>query len=233
MLGIAEIAEILGMSRPTTHRYVSTLVAQGYLQRDESRRYRLALGAIDLGMATLSAIGLCRHARPQLEELAQRSGYTAQIAVLDGLEILLLDTVSRARAGESDARAGARLPAYCTSMGKVLFAYLPAEQRERRLSETELVKRTPKTITSIRTLRAQLETVRREGLAVNDEELVAGSCAIAAPVRDESGDVVGAVGVVARNWISDLEGLVDWLGGQIVLTGERISKQLGWEGSDD
>lgn len=227
---------MLGMSRPTTHRYVSTLVREGYLHRDESRRYRLSLGAMDLGLATLSATGLCKHARPHLQALAKRSGYTVQIAVLDGPEILLLDSVSRPRGRQGKAEVGvqavSRLPAYCTSMGKVLLAYLPTAQRLRLLSEMELIAHGPKTITSEQVLLEQLQRVPEEGLAVNHEEFAAGSCAIAAPVRDESGDVVAAVGVVARNRVSNLDDLVDWLGGQLVLTAERISERLGWVGGE-
>jgi IclR family pca regulon transcriptional regulator len=98
LLGIAELAEKVGMSRPTTHRYVSTLVSLGYLEQDVTRKYRLGLGTIDLG-AGLNAMGLCKHAHPHLQELAQRSGYAAEIAVLDGTEILLLDRLHNSRAG--------------------------------------------------------------------------------------------------------------------------------------
>jgi IclR family pca regulon transcriptional regulator len=236
VLGIAELAERLGMSRPTTHRYVSTLAKQGYLQQDASRRYRLSLGTMDLGLVALNATGLCTHARPDLEALAQFSGYRVQLAVLDGLEILLLDSVisTRNRQGKTDLEieAGSRLPAYCTSMGKVLLAYLPAEQQLRRISETQLTKRGPNTITSEKLLRRQLEQVRAAGLAVNDEESAAGTCAIAAPVRDESADVVATISVVTHHWVTDIEGLVDSLERQLILTAERISKRLGWEEED-
>jgi IclR family pca regulon transcriptional regulator len=233
LLGIAELAERLGMSRPTTHRYVSTLVSLGYLEQDASRKYRLALGAIDLG-AALNATGLCKHARPDLEELSQRSGYTAEIAVLDGLEILLVDRVHSKRAGQSKlqetAQARSRLPSYCTSQGKVLLAYLPSEQRLKLISEMELLKRGPRTITSKTALHAQLRDVRREGLAINDEELLGGSCAIAAPVREECEDVVAAVGLVAYGGVVDAEELVDRFEGELRTTAERISRQIGWRG---
>jgi IclR family pca regulon transcriptional regulator len=235
VLGISEIAERLGMSRATTHRYVSTLVAQGQLQRDASRRYRLAPGAIDLGMASLNAMGLCKHARPYLEELSKHAGYTSEIAVLDGPAILLLDSVT-ARGSQAtrgvDADAGRRLPAHCTSMGKVLLANLREQPRLRLISEMELSKHTAKTITRKTTLGEQLEQVRREGLAVNEEERVAGTNAIAAPVRDDSGDVVAAVNVVAGEGAIDLEELVDRLGGRLVSTADRISTRLGWRGED-
>jgi IclR family pca regulon transcriptional regulator len=235
ILGISEIAEMLEMSRPTTHRYVSTLVRQGYLHRNATRRYRLSLGTIDLGMAALSATGLCKHARPDLETLAQLSGYVVGLAVLDGLEILLLDSVKRTRSpqvqSDPDAEIGSRLPAYCTSMGKVLLAHLPPEQRHRRTSEIELTKRGPKTITSAKLLREQLERVPRAGFAINDEESAAGTCAIAAPVRDESADVAAAVGVIACRGVTDVEELVDWLEVQLLRTAERVSARLGAAGS--
>jgi IclR family transcriptional regulator, pca regulon regulatory protein len=235
LLGIADLAERLGMSRPTTHRYVSTLVSLGYLEQDASRKYRLALGAMDLG-AGLNAIGLCTYARPFLEELSQRSGHTAEIAVLDGLEILLLDRVNGKSTGrnrpQENVRAGSRLPAYCTGMGKVLLAYLPRALRENLISEMDLAKRGPRTITSKTALSGQLEDVANEGLAIDDEELLDGSCAIAAPVREESGDVIAAVGLVAYGRVVDAEELVDRFEGKLVATAERVSRQIGWRGDE-
>ena len=84
MLGIADIADELGMSRSTTHRYVITLVALGYLEQGASRKYRLGLRVTDLGMSALNSTGLREHARPYLEELRQRTSYTVNLSVLDG-----------------------------------------------------------------------------------------------------------------------------------------------------
>jgi IclR family transcriptional regulator, pca regulon regulatory protein len=232
-LGIAELAEMLDLSRPTTHRYVSTLVSLGYLEQDASRKYRLALGTIDLG-AGLNATGLCVHARPHLEELSQRSGHTAEIAVLDGLEILVLDRVRGTRTGRTKAsendRSTLRLPAYCTGMGKVLLAYLPTPLQKKLTSESALTKRGPCTITSASALSDQLKGVAAEGLGVEDEELLAGSCAIAAPVREESEDVIAAVGLVASGGVIDADELVDRYEGKLVATAEKVSRQLGWRG---
>ena len=83
MLGIADIADELGMSRSTTHRYVITLVALGYLEQGASRKYRLGLRVTDLGMSALNSTGLREHAHPYLEELRQRTSYTASLGVLD------------------------------------------------------------------------------------------------------------------------------------------------------
>lgn len=235
LLGIRELAGMLDMSPATTHRYVSALATQGYLERDVSTsRYRLSLGALDLGMTALNATGLCMHAHPELEKLTERTRYTVALGVLDGLEVLLVDQVPGTRRGQrkvgEDVRAGSRLPAHCTSLGKVLLAYLPEDQQIGLVAEMALLKDGPNTITSETALRDQLEDVRHEGLAIDDEELMVASCAIAAPVRDESGDVVAAVGVVVLGGAIELEELMNRFTGQLVTTAERISTRLGWQG---
>jgi IclR family transcriptional regulator, pca regulon regulatory protein len=230
VLGIAELAEQLGITRSTTHRYVRTLVSLGYLEQDASRKYRLALGAIDLGSA-LNATGLCKHARPELEALSRRSGCTAQIGVLDGPQILLL---ARVLAGTHAAVEGtSRLPAYCTSIGKVLLAYLPDEQQAKLISEIELLQRGPGTITSESALLAELKDVRHEGVATADEEMLEGSRAIAAPVLEESGDVTAAVGLVAYGTPMEIGEFVDRFQGALLTTARRISRRVGWLGEGE
>jgi IclR family pca regulon transcriptional regulator len=188
VLGIADIADELGMSRSTTHRYVITLVALGYLEQGASRKYRLGLRVTDLGMSALNSTGLREHAHPYLEELRQRTSYTASLAVLEGTDILYVDRARSFRRGQSridlDLHPGSRLPAYCTAMGKLLLANVPdAEQRE-LLASIKLSKRGPNTITTKKALREELEQVAEAGFAVNDEELAPGLYAIAAPVRN-------------------------------------------------
>src|SRR5580692_11704109 len=114
VLGIADIADELGMSRSTTHRYVITLVALGYLEQGASRKYRLGLRVTDLGMSALSSTGLREHAPPYLEELRQRTSYTSSLAVLDGTEIVYVDRARSFRRGQAridlDLQPGSRLP---------------------------------------------------------------------------------------------------------------------------
>src|SRR6201992_2638547 len=103
VLGIADIADELGMSRSTTHRYVITLVALGYLEQGASRKYRLGLKVTDLGMAAMNSTGLREHAHPYLQELRQRTTYTASLGVLDGAEVLLVDRARSFRRGQKQA----------------------------------------------------------------------------------------------------------------------------------
>jgi IclR family pca regulon transcriptional regulator len=135
MLGVKDIADKLGMNKTTTHRYLITLVALGFLEQEANRKYRLSLRVTGLGMSVLNSTGLREHACPYLEELRQRTNYTVNLTILDGQEILYVDRARSFRRGQHkidlNLRPRSRLPAYCTSMGKVLLAYLPEpEQRK-------------------------------------------------------------------------------------------------------
>jgi IclR family transcriptional regulator, pca regulon regulatory protein len=240
LLGIAEIERMLGSSHATTHRYVSTLVEHGYLAQDPSRKYRLDFGAIDVGMEALNAIDLCNHAHSELQALSRASGCTVEMAVLDGPEILLIDSVRARRGGRvkpgeggdhgEEIAAGSRLPAYCTSLGTVLLAHLAPDIQRRLIAEMTPVEHGPKTILSKQQLREELERVRADGMGFNDEASAEGIRAIAAPVRDEAGDVIAAVNVVGDQMVLDLEDLLDRFEGILIATAARISKRLGWDG---
>jgi IclR family transcriptional regulator, pca regulon regulatory protein len=237
VMGIADIADELGMSRSTTHRYVITLVALGCLEQGASRKYRLGLGVTDLGMSAMNATGLREHAHPYLQELRDRTGFAVALAVLDGVEIVLVDRVSSIRRdqGKIDLRLhpGSRLPAYCTAMGKILLANLPELERRELLADAKLAKRAPNTITGKDALRDELRHVAEEGLAVDDEELAPGLLAIAVPVRNESRAVVAAVSIAAHASTISLEEFADALAPHLVSTADRISARLGYRRDDE
>jgi IclR family transcriptional regulator, pca regulon regulatory protein len=237
VLGIADIADELGMSRSTTHRYVTTLLALGYLEQGRSRKYRLGLRVTDLGMSALNSTGLREHVHPFLEELRERIGYTVGLAVLDGEEILYVDRARSWRRAERETDLGlypgSRMPAYCTAMGKVLLAHLPEEVQRDLLAQLKLERNSPSTITSRQALRAELERIREDGYALNDQELRPGLQAIAVPVRDESREVVAAVGIAASPEAISLTELTDALGPHLISTAARISSRLGYRRDDE
>jgi IclR family pca regulon transcriptional regulator len=237
VLGIADIADELGMSRSTTHRYVITLLALGYLEQGASRKYRLGLAVTDLGMSALNSTGLREHAHPYLEELRQRTSYTISLAVLDGPEVLYVDRARSFRRAQGklsvDVQTGSRLPAYCTAMGKLLLASLPdADQRE-LIASMKLSKRGPNTITAKKALREELEEVLEANFAVDDEELAKDLYSIAAPVQNEAREVVAAVDIAAPSSMISLEELIDALGPHLVSTADRISARLGYRRDDE
>jgi IclR family pca regulon transcriptional regulator len=237
VLGVADIADELGMRRSTTHRYVITLLALGYLEQDASRKYRLGLKVTDLGMSALNSTGLREHAHPYLEELRQRTSYTTNLAVLDGAEILYVDRVRSFRRGQGkidlDLHPGSRLPTYCTAMGKLLLAHLPADEQRELIAEMKLTKRGPNTITSKQALLSELEEIREESLAVNDEELAPELYAVAASVRDEAREVVAAVNLAAHTSMISLADLVDALSPHLISTADRVSARLGYRRDDE
>jgi IclR family pca regulon transcriptional regulator len=237
VLGIADIADDLGMSRSTTHRYVITLVALGYLEQGASRKYRLGLRVTDLGMSALNSTGLREHAHPYLEELRQRSSYTTNLGVLDGTDVLYVDRVRSFRRGQGsidlDLHIGSRVPSYCTAMGKLLLASLPEPEQRELIASMKLSKRGPNTTTSKKALREELEQISSAGFAVNDQELAPELYAIAAPVRNEAREVVAAANLSAHSSMISLEELVDALGPHLVSTADRISARLGYRRDDE
>ncbi len=237
VLGIADIADDLGMSRSTTHRYVITLVALGYLEQGASRKYRLGLRVTDLGMSALNSTGLREHAHPYLEELRQRTSYTVSLGVLDATDVLYVDRVRSYRRGQGtvdlNLHPGSRLPAYCTAMGKLLLANLPESEQRELIASMKLTKRGPNTITSKKGLREELDEIQAAGFAVNDQELAADLFSIAAPVRNEAREVVAAVNLTAHSSMISLEEMVDALGPHLVSTADRISARLGYRRDDE
>ena len=151
LLGISELARMLELNRSTTHRYVSTLCRLGYLQQDAStRRYRLGPRVLDLGFSAINSMELREIAAPQMQELSDETGHTVNLAILDHADIVYIERVRSSQPGQRhidlNLHAGARLPAYCTSMGKVLLANLPDGRREALLDEVQLVQRGPNTL---------------------------------------------------------------------------------------
>ncbi len=134
-LGISELANIMGLSRPTTHRYAVTLVALGYLEQDDKRRYRLSTRAAGPGRSAIGAVRRQVSARIALEDLREKVGYTVSMGVLDRNRVVYIHRLFGHRRGQyaidMDLGVGASVPVYCTALGKVLLASVSdAERRE-------------------------------------------------------------------------------------------------------
>ena len=199
-LGISELARQLALTRSTTHRYVATLATLGYLQQDDAtRKYRLGPRILDLGFSMLGSLGLREIAAPHLRRLTDATGHTSNLAIRDDTDVILIDRV-RGRPGryhhlEFTLHVGSRIPAYCSATGKALLAFMPRPDLEHIVERIDLVQRGPRTLTGKRALLTELEQVRRNGLATNDEELESALRSIAAPIRSRSGEVVAAINV--------------------------------------
>lgn len=235
-LGLVEIARTAELSKSTCHRYVASLVALGYLEQDpDTRKYHLGPAAIGLGMAAVGSLELTRAAGQTLQALADETNHTVSLAILDGADIVYVERRRPTRAGfriELNVQVGTRLPAYCTSMGKVLLAYRDPTSVRAVLDRIDLARRGPKTITAREQLTACLTEVERTGLAVNDEELASGLRSLAVPVRDRTGSVVAAVGIAVHlsAWNATVDAVVARLEPPARRTAQEISQRLGYLG---
>src|SRR5438034_3531164 len=188
LLGVSELAREVGLNRSTTHRYIATLAALGYLQQDGlTKKYRLGPRVVDLGFSAINSMELREISAPHLQRLSDETGHTVNMAILDGTDVVYVERCRSAQQGQREIdlnlHVGSRLPAYCTSMGKVLLADLDAGDLTEVLARTQFTQRGPNTIVARRELLAELERVRAAGLAVNNEELAYGLRSIAAPIR--------------------------------------------------
>ena len=233
LLGISDLARVVELSRSTAHRYVATLARLGYLQQDEAtRKYRLGPRVLDLGFSAINSMELRELAAPHLRQLADETGHTANMAILDGADIVYIERARSLRPGageiELDLHVGSRLPAYCTSMGKVLLAFLPECKREELLGNVALERRGPNTLVDREGLAAELRRVRRRGFAVNNEELAAGLRSLAAPLRSQGGAVVAAINLAVHGSPGSVAELVRRLEQPLRRTAGEISARIGY-----
>jgi IclR family transcriptional regulator, pca regulon regulatory protein len=200
-LGIADLADMLSLSRATTHRYAVTLVALGILDQTRTRKYLLAPKAAAAGMAVLGEIAMRSRCEPVLRKLRDQSRHTVSLAVLDGTRVTYVRRLSAHLKGQYEAdlnlRAGAHLPVHCSALGKSLLVSLPEEERRDLLSTITLTRHGPNTIVTKKGLREEIERVEKDGVALSDEELAPGVRSIAAALSDTVGGRRLAIDITA------------------------------------
>jgi IclR family transcriptional regulator, pca regulon regulatory protein len=231
-IGVSELSRDLGLSRSTTHRYIATLTSLGYLQQDsETKRYRLGPRVLDLGFAAINSMDIREISVPYLQALSDATGFTVNMAILDGPDVVYIERCRTSRSGQWEIdlnlHVGSRLPAYCTAMGKALLAFVPEERFEEIIDQVEFVARGPNTITDRAALRAEIERIRMAGVAVNNEELAYGLRSIAAPIRSRSGEVVAALNLAVHRSMISVDDLIEKYGPPVKRTANTISAEIG------
>lgn len=225
-LGLTEVARRLEMRPSTVHRYVRTLVSLGYLQQDAATlKYRLDFKVADLGLAAFNSLDMREVARPHLRRLCETWAVTVNMAVLDGSEIVYVERIIGRRSMDLPIGVGSRQPAYCTSMGKVLLAFLDDDDRESAIRATEFTAPGPRAIPDAEKLRTELRRVRGLGWAMNNEELARGLRSVAAPIRDSNDAVVAAINIHSTPF--SVEEVRELLAPEVVAAARTISRQLG------
>jgi IclR family acetate operon transcriptional repressor len=189
-LGIGEVAERTGLAQGTAHRLLHSLQRRGYVRRVGGRKYSVGTAALRLGDAAQRS--LARSARPLLVDLVEASGETANLAVLEGDDVVYVGQVPSPHTLRMFAEVGRHVPPHSTAVGKVLLAALPRDEALALLRRTGLPARTSATITDLDAFERELDEVHANGWAADEEEQEAGVRCVAVPVRDADG-VVAAV----------------------------------------
>lgn len=191
-LSITDVARLTGLERATARRFLLTLAKLGYVDH-EDKLFALTPRVLRLGYAYLSSTPLPAILQRVLEPLSAALDESLSASSLDGDEIVYIARASHRRVMSIGLAVGSRLPAYCSSMGRVLLAALPPSVARARLLASDRRKLTPRTVTQLDALMAELTKVRKQGFATIDQELEQGLVSIAAPVYDASDRVVAAI----------------------------------------
>ena len=190
---ISQLSLRTGLSRAAVRRCLYTLTKLGFAGAEDGSRYSLRARMLTLSHTYTTSSTLATAAQPILERMSTAHRESFSVATLDGDDIVYIARTSVSRVMAVDLHIGSRLPAYCTSMGRVLLAYLPTEQLETYLANAVLTPHTTRTITSADKLRQSLRNVRRNGYALVDQELEVGLRSLAVPVYAPSGRVVATI----------------------------------------
>jgi IclR family pca regulon transcriptional regulator len=193
-MALSEVARATGLTRAAARRFLLTLVKLGYVHFNDGR-FSLRPRVLELGFAYLSSLTLPEVAQPHLEQLVAKVNESSSISVLDDTEIVYVVRVPTRRIMSITLAVGTRLPAYATSMGRVLLAALPDDELDERLGRIEFQALTKRTVADQDALRTVLASVRRQGYALTDQELEEGLRSVAVPIRDASGTTVAALNV--------------------------------------
>ena len=193
-LTLTATAEKVGMDRAGARRLLITLEAEGYAIL-EDRRYRLSPKLITLARNLISSTPLWTHAETHMREASATLGESCSAAVLAGHDIVYVARVAGRAIMTVSLDVGSRLPAWCTSMGRVLLADQPETVRAALIAEAELTPRTPKTVKDRDALAREIALAGAQGYAIIDEELEMGLRTIAVPVRNRSGRAVAAINI--------------------------------------
>jgi IclR family KDG regulon transcriptional repressor len=227
-LGTTEIARALGLHKSTTASLIYTLEANGFLsQNPTTRKYRLGLQVVERAFAMLDQFEVRQIAYPHLRALRDEWNETVNLAILDGFEVVYVERMLGTKALGMRSEVGRREPVHSTALGKALIACMPNEKVKELIKSSGLPVMTSKTITDPERLLAELEQVREQGYAVDDEENEIGGRCVGVPIFDHTGQAAAAVSIsapTARFPLSD----VPQAGAMVVKTAKAISRELGY-----
>jgi len=189
---LSEVAARTGLTRAGARRILLTLQTLGYVESD-GRLFRLTGRILDLGFAYLSSMPIWNLAEPVMEALVEEVKESCSAAVLEGTDIVYVLRVPTHKIMRNTLGVGSRLPAYCTSLGRVLLAGLPDDELVKRLKAARPKALTRHTVTDLDALLAKVQQVRRQGWCLVNQELEEGLISLAAPITNRTGRTIAAL----------------------------------------
>lgn len=232
-VSITDLAKKSGLKLATVHRLLFTMMNKGFIEQDSSTsEYKLGLRTFEVGNAALSTFDIRSIARAYLKQLHELVNETANLAILDGAEVVYIDQIESTNIVivKMFARIGSRGPAYCTGTGKVLLADLPVDELRKRLAKVEFFQFTPRTITNIDRLIAVLAKIRQDGYALDFSERDEGVTCVAAPIRNYEGRVMAALSVSGPANRMEPEKIQQKILPAVLETAGFISERMGYRG---
>jgi IclR family pca regulon transcriptional regulator len=206
-LSISEAAEIAQLDRATARRCLLTLAELGYAAYD-GKFFTVTPKVLRLGTGCLASMPLPRIVQPFLDQLSEDIGQSTSVSILDDTEIVYVARAAQRRVMSIALMPGSRLPAYCTSMGRVLLASLSLEDLRASLDRSDIVARTPMTLTDIDALMAEIEETAARGHAMIDQEVEIGLRSLAVPLKNARGKTVAALNVGVAASAGSMQDLV-------------------------
>lgn len=223
-----QVARHSGLPVSTVHRFLVNLESSGFLNCSAEGTYHLGIACFSIGQAALGQLDIRRLSLPHLRELNQHTRETIHLTVRHGLSAVYVEKLDSPEHLRIHSRIGVSVPLYCTAVGKVLLAYMPADEQQTVLGQIELKRLTPNTAGNLQELQTELQRVRKNGYACDLEEHEPHIRCIAAPIWDHSGSVQASLSLTApvvRMPVNRLRQLAP----MIQEAGLRISRELGYQ----
>ncbi|CDQ38676.1 MULTISPECIES: IclR family transcriptional regulator [Virgibacillus] len=222
---VTEIHKTLDISKTTVFSILKVLETHDIVKKNEKGEYKIGVKLYELGMAYISEVDMVKIARPYLNKLMNKTGYTVHLGVLDEGEVLYVDKVEPNSFIRFSTFPGLRTDFHITSLGKVIAAYLKEEELEQLIDQKGLTRHTDRTITDSSKLKHSLQQIREKGYALEDEEEEIGVRCIGVPVFN--GDkVVASISIVGHTSMLTFTNL-DELVKELQQTAMAVSKELG------
>ncbi|MFW6119856.1 MAG: IclR family transcriptional regulator [Petrotogales bacterium] len=195
-LTLNKLTKKTGLPKPTVYRIAEALYDANILSKDGSTsKYRIGVKLFELGSLYLETLELRKLAFPEIEKLSKFTEESIHMGVLDGNEVTSIEGLGSTHNLQAKLWIGKRSPIYCTSIGKAILAFLPVEKRENILNSIELKRFTKNTISKKEKLREELEKIREQGFALDNEEHDEGIMCIGAPIFNNKGHVVASISI--------------------------------------